>query len=269
VLDQSKSLLVAAIVAVAMMGGSGACVEAPSVESEESELNRELLLEELFDEMPNNLPIPNAHGFAASFSNSGSVDLDNAFFTPQGANGRHCGTCHAPEDGWSINGSTVTALFLATGGTHPIFASHIDTDTPTADMSTVEARWNATTMLRQGKLTRKVKPPENRDYDVIAANDPFGVGTTSSLFWFRRPMPTANLRSSTVNWDGSNTAGTSLVDGLSKQVRGNIPAAQEGPPPSDAIVHEIVDYELQIAHAQIIVQGAGRLDADGARGGPA
>jgi cytochrome c peroxidase len=265
---QFGSLFMVAMAAMAL-GSGGACVEAPAEEPAESELQREVLLEELFDELPNQLPVRNARGFAASFSTSGSVDLDNAFFTPQGTNGRHCGTCHAPDDGWSVNGPTVTALFLATEGMHPIFASNLDTDTPTADMSTIDARWNATTMLRRGMFTRRVSPPVNRDYDVIAAADPFGVGTTSTLFWFRRPMPTANFRSHPVNWDGSNTVGTSLVDGLRRQVRGNIPAAQEGLPPSEAIVEEIVDYELGLAHAQLIVWGAGRLDADGARGGPA
>jgi hypothetical protein len=123
-------------------------------------------------------------------------------------------------------------------------------------------------MLRQGKFTRQVSPPEIRDYDVIAASDPFGVGTTSSLFWFRRPMPTASFRSHTVNWDTANTVGTSLRDGLRKQVVGNVIAAQEGPRPSEAVIDEIVDYELGLSHAQLFLWDAGRLDSDGARGGP-
>jgi hypothetical protein len=259
------------VVAAVAMGGSGACVEAPledPEEPEERELAREILLEELLDEMPNNTPIPNARGFAASFGETGSVDLDNAFFTPQGTNGRHCGTCHTPEDGWSITGRTVTALFHLTGGTHPIFASNLDTDTPTADMSTVEARWSATTMLRQGKFTRRASPPAVRDYEVTAASDPLGVGTTTRLFWFRRPQPTANLRSHNVHWDSALTVGTDLREGLIQQARANIMGPQQGAPAPDEIVHEIVDYERQLSHAQIYLWDAGRLDADGARGGP-
>ncbi|HWO19885.1 MAG TPA: hypothetical protein VNO30_13960 [Kofleriaceae bacterium] len=267
-MNRFESVFVATVAVTVALGG-GACVEVPEAGEAESELSREALLEELYRELPNSLPIANARGFAASFSAAGSVDLDNAFFTPQGKNGRHCGTCHRPEDGWSINGPTVTELFLRTDGLHPIFAGHFDTDTPAAKMDTVEERWNATTMLRQGLFTRLVKPPVSRDYDVTGASDPFGVGTTESLFWFRRPMPTAGLRSHTVNWDGANTVGTSLAEGLKKQARGNIVGAQEGPPPSDAVLQEIADYELGISHAQIIVMGAGRLDADGARGGPA
>jgi hypothetical protein len=173
-----------------------------------------------------------------------------------------------PEDGWSIRPATVVALFNASDGLDPIFVNHLDTDTPTSDMSTVQARWNATTMLRQGKFTRKVSPPAVRDYTVTAASDPFGVGTTSSLWFFRRPLPTANFRSHTVMWDSANTVGTNLRDGLIKQARGNVTGAQQGQPAPDAIIFDIVDFEMAMSNAQLIVNGVGWLDSDGAHGGP-
>ena len=248
----------------------GACVEPPPEleDGQIGQVGQDIFVEEIFGRLPNNVPIPNAHGFAATFASAGYMDLDNAFFTPQGTNGRHCGTCHAPEDGWGMNGATVTALFLLTGGTHPIFANHLDTDTPTADMSTAQARWNATTMLRQGKFTRKVGLPETRDYDLVDTHDPFGVSTPATLFWFRRPMPTASFRSHTVHWDAVNTVGTDLRAGLIKQARGNVIVAQQGQPAPDAVVEEIADYERSLSHAQVYVWGAGWLDAEGARGGP-
>jgi hypothetical protein len=243
----------------------GACTEAELVVDE---TEQDVLAEELFDQLPNNLPLPNEHGFAATFAEAGIVDLENAFFTPQGTNGRHCGTCHAPELGWSMTGAAVTGMFLATGGLHPIFANHLDTDTPNADMSTVEARWSATTMLRQGKFARKVGLPEVRDYDLVAVSDPFGVSTPDKLFWFRRPMPTANLRNHIVHWDSALTVGQDMHAGLMKQARANITAAQQGGQAPEAVVEEIARYEGQLSHAQIIARGAGRLDADGAKGGP-
>jgi hypothetical protein len=244
-----------------------ACEPAPEPAPEKT-LQQASLLEDTFTEMPNSVPVLNAHGFAATFANAGVVDLDNAFFTPQGSNGRHCGNCHAPEAGWSITGAMVTALFHETEGTHPIFVNNLDTDTPTTDMSTVEARWNATTMLRQGKFTRKIAMPATRDFDLVSVADPFGVSTSTSLFFFRRSTPTANFRSHTVMWDGANTVGTDLREGIMKQARGNITGAQQGIPASQATIDEIADYELQISHAQLIVHGVGRLDADGAMGGP-
>jgi hypothetical protein len=241
-----------------------ACAEpAPAVSEDQQGL-----LDEIFDEVPNNLPLLDSGGFAASFHPAGSVDLSNNFFTPQGSNGRDCGTCHAPEDGWSIRPATVALMFLLTGGMDPLFVNNLDTDRPTSDMSTLAARWNATTMLRQGKFTRRVAPPAVRDYDVVAASDPFGVGTTSSLWFFRRPLPTANFRSFTVMWDGANTVGTVLRDGLIKQARSNVTGAQQGTPAADPIIFDMVDYEAAISHAQLIGFRVGRLDSEGAHGGP-
>jgi hypothetical protein len=244
----------------------GACVE-PEAEVAEGRTEQDILVEELFDLMPNNVPFPNADGFAATYSTAGNVNFETAFFTPQGTNGRHCGNCHAPEFGWSLNGPAVTAMFLATNGTHPLFVNNLDTDTPTADMSTVEARWNATTMLRQGKFVRKVPLPATRDYDLVGISDPWGVSTPATLFWFRRPMPAAGLLSHIVHMDSAMTVGTDVRAGLMKQVRANIGAAQQGPAPAEAVVAEIADYERMLSHAQIYLWGAGRLDANGARGG--
>ena len=104
------------------------------------------LLEDFVDRLPNNFPIPNAHGLAASYSTTTApiVPLNNDFFTPKGTNGRDCGTCHAAEDGWSIQPSTVTLMFLLSDGLDPLFVNNLDTDTPTCDMSTTASRWNCT-----------------------------------------------------------------------------------------------------------------------------
>jgi cytochrome c peroxidase len=231
---------------------------------------KEALLEEYVDSLPNNFPIPNARGLAASYSTTTApiVSLDNNFFTPQGTNGRDCGTCHAAENGWTVTPSTVTLMFLLSDGLEPLFVNHLDTDTPTCDMATTQARWDCTTMLRQGLFTRRVAPPATRDYDVIGADDPFGVGTTASLWFFRRPLPTANFKSHTVMWDGANTVGTSLRDGLIRQARSNVTGAQQGAPASDAVIFDIVDYEMGIGHAQTNAIAAGSLTASGAAGGP-
>ena len=107
----------------------GACAEPLDVVEDEGDI----FVEEILDRMPNNVPIPNADGFAAVFAGSGYVDLESNFFTAWGTNGRHCGTCHAPEDGFGLNGSTVTMLFQLTGGTHPLFANNLDSDRPNAE----------------------------------------------------------------------------------------------------------------------------------------
>jgi hypothetical protein len=45
--------------------------------------------------LPNNLSFLNPVGTAATFSNAGSVDLQNAFHTLNGDNPRSCESCHA------------------------------------------------------------------------------------------------------------------------------------------------------------------------------
>jgi hypothetical protein len=250
--------------------GSVACTtESP----EESTNEQDIFIEEFLDEMPNNVPFLNPHGFSAAASTAGFVDLNNEFFNPQGTNGRHCGTCHAPELGWGMNGETATLLFVLTDGLHPLFVENKDTDTPTCDMSTTEARWNCTTMLRQGKFTRSINMPSTltREFDMTAFSDPFGVSTLNARLWFfRRVMPSHTFKTHVTNWDNSNGLNNNVRDGLRAQARGNISGAQSGPTLSidDPIIQAIADYELTLGHAQTYVWGAGKTDAEGALGGP-
>ena len=253
-------------IVVAGLVGSG-CVD---VNEDEDQQN---LIEDKRNQIPNNFLFANEAGFSAAASTAGFVDLDNAFFTPQGSNGRHCGTCHLVEDGWSIAPSTVVQMFNDTDGLHPLFVNHKDTDTPTCDMTTIESRWNCTTMLRQGKFTRSINMPATatREFDMIAVSDPFGVSVLNTRMWFfRRVLPTHTFKTAVTNWDNSNGLNNNVRDGLQNQARGNINGAQDGPllPLGHPILQEIADYQLSLGHAQLIVHGAGRTDDDGAMGGP-
>jgi cytochrome c peroxidase len=49
----------------------------------------------------------------------------NAFFQPLGANGRSCGTCHRPSDGWSLGPATARRLFEASEGRDPLFRRRV------------------------------------------------------------------------------------------------------------------------------------------------
>jgi len=223
--------------------------------------------------LPNNKLFKNPGGFAAAASTEGYIDTSNEFFTPQGSNGRSCVTCHAPEDGWSLNPDTITALFEESDGLAPLFVNNLDTDTPTCDMSTRESRWNCTTMLRQGKFTRNVTLSATAQFSLAAVADPFGVSNvgTRRMWFFRRDIPTHTFKTFVTNWDNSNGSGTSVFDGLRTQARGNIVGAQQGPATTtinDPNVIAIANYELTLGHAQMVVVGVGRLDADGALGGP-
>lgn len=224
--------------------------------------------------VPNNHPVPNAHGFSATYSTQGRVDLAGGFFRPQGTNGRHCGSCHKPEDGWSISAATLQRIFDETGGLDPVF-NLLDADRPDAFPSndalraaTVAQRRAVFSMLLQGKFTRRIALPTGAEFEVIGVDDPFGVSTPTLFWFFRRAMPSANFRSFLVNWDNSNGSGTDLHAGLANQARGNIRNAQQGVP-DEKVVQEIVNYEKSLFHAQLILgEGDLALTDGGAKGGP-
>jgi cytochrome c peroxidase len=223
--------------------------------------------------LPNNFPIPNDAGIAATFSEEGFVDRADEFHTPQGANGRSCATCHVPESGWSITPADIKRRFIATGGLDPLF-NKLDANNPNLDLSTVMKRKQGYSMLLQGLFRRGGAVPGTRDFDVVAVDDPNGVGSTSVISFYRRPLTTANMKLMiVVQWDGRfrfPDEARPLRPQLQAQASGNIRGGQERPaddPPPPELVDAIVDEELQIWHAQLAVPGIGRLDTCGGRGG--
>ena len=220
--------------------------------------------------LQNNFPFVNEAGLAGTFSTTGSVDLDNAFHTAQGSNGRSCQSCHLPEAGWSVRPADVEAMFQATEGTHPIF-NRLDANSPTADLSTPEARYANFSMLRKGLFRRGGALPTGAEFTIVAVDDPLGAGGSPTRFEaFRRPLATANFHiAMNVGWHDQNTNGSGNVHaGLVNQATGNITGAQQGAAPSPATVNAIVAYQEALSFAQLVVKGAGRLDQCGARGGP-
>lgn len=223
--------------------------------------------QELF---PNNQPVWNPGGRSATFSTQGGINLASEFFQAQGTNGRSCLTCHTPQEAWSINPGTIKLLFEKTGGTHPIFNA-LDANNPDLDLSTPEARRAAYSMLlTRGVFRRGGAPRAGAEWELIGVDDPHGFANLNRLVHWRRVMPTINFAvgSATVNWDGGNSIGTDQHAGLVNQAARNITGAQQGPPAPPEVIADIVAFEESLSTAQLIVPGVGRLDADGARGGP-
>ncbi len=225
---------------------------------------------EFQESIPNNHPLRNPGGKAATYSTAGSVDLTGEYFQAQGTNGRSCAACHLPQEAWSINPGTLQHLFDETGGTHPVF-NPLDADNPNVDLSTVEARLKAYSMLlSRGVFRRGGVPRPNSEWELIAVEDPHGFANLNRLVHWRRAMPTINfaLGSATINWDGGNSVGTDVHAGLVNQATRNVTGGQQGQPASPAVIADIVDFEESLFTAQLVVPGVGRLDSDGARGGP-
>lgn len=242
--------------------------------------------------LPNDRRFSNPSGYAATHSTTGSVDLTGPFFQSLGTNGRSCGTCHLPTDGWTIIPENVRERFERTGGTDPIFRTNDGSNSPTADVSTVAKRRTAYSMLLTKGLIRVSNPvPAGADYTLVAVDDPYHHASAADVSTFRRPLPTANLGAiSTVMWDGRETQTTIATDpdlmgcslpptapkcwksivtdlrtqsndatlGHAQATLGLVPAQQD----------RIVAFENSLFFAQVFDVDANELTSKGAHGGP-
>jgi cytochrome c peroxidase len=232
----------------------------------------------------------NRDGVALTVNVTGApvVDPDGPFSRALGTNGRSCATCHVPEAGMAITPPLVRRAFDESDGTAPIFRTNDGATSPAADVSTVEARRRAYALLLDRALIRVGLPtPAGAEFSLAGVEDPYGFASATELSLFRRPLPAANLAFlSTVMWDGRETfrcaPGLPCSDAggqstgfatvhfdLADQANGaTLGHAQAAAPLGDAEREAIVAHESALFTAQIVDDDAGRLDADGAQGGP-
>jgi cytochrome c peroxidase len=236
-------------------------------------------------QLPNMLPFPNPTGFAATFSTTGKVDLQGPFFQSLGTNGRSCGSCHQPSDGWTVIPSHLQARFDASGGTDPIFRTVDGSNAPNLDVSTEDARRNAYSMLlTKGLIRIGIGIPAGAEFDLVAVDDPYGYASASQLSLFRRPLPSTNLKFlSTVMWDGretfkdasssncvigtTNCFATIHFDLADQSNSATLTHAQGANPLTEAQREAIVAFESTLFTAQLHDDDAGPLGARGALGG--
>lgn len=221
---------------------------------------------------PNMQSFPDPTGEIRTFSTAGGIDLNNPFFQSLGTNGRTCVTCHQPSDGWSVTPAHVQARFDLDGGLDPIFSTNDGSNSPNADVSTLEARRQAYSMLLSKGLIRVgIGVPSNAEFELIGVDDPYGYASAAELSLFRRPLPSTNLSFlATVMWDGRETfAGQSIHFDLSDQANGaTLGHAAAFNPLTQEQREAIVDFETSLYTAQSRDGAAGNLDAQGGRGGP-
>jgi cytochrome c peroxidase len=208
-------------------------------------------------------------GFAESFHTSGAIDRTNPFFQVLGTNGRSCATCHDSRTDWTMTPTLARILFLESDGTAPLFRQVDETVRPDSDISTREAREDAFKMLlTKGvtRFTRTIKP--TAEFEVVSVDDPYGWSTTAAFSNFRRIPPTVNeAHQSSITWTGGpadvHTAIASLFVGATK-FHGETTLTV---PPETA--NAAADFLMGLSFAQTFDWFAGRLDAAGAKGGPA
>lgn len=91
---------------------------------------------------------PDPSGLLSTITLDGNpLDLSNPFFQSLGTNGRSCSSCHVASSAWTITPSEVQLRFALTAGLDPIFRTVNGSNSPNADVSTVQARLKAYSML--------------------------------------------------------------------------------------------------------------------------
>jgi cytochrome c peroxidase len=216
--------------------------------------------------------VVNSAGVAETFHASGVIDRTNPFFESMGTNGRSCETCHDARSAWTTSAQVMTQLFESTAGTHPLFVSLHDSgnrpDAPTGNLNDKRAAFKTLLDFGVHRFTRTNHV--GVDYDVIAVDDPWGWSTTASFSNFRRAgtnMGNVNRVASSTTTGTPNPTIRTQLEGLMNGATG-FHAQTTVPVPQEKRVAG-ADFMLGLSFAQSIANGAGALDAAGARGGPA
>ena len=214
------------------------------------------------------LAASNDAGIAATFSTLGPIDFNNAFFRSDiSPVGRSCATCHDPSSGWTVSADLAKATFNETGGTDPLFRIHDTGTRPDAPTGTKrERRETYRPMWEHGLIRFEQSIPATAEFEIVSVDDPYGFGTPADSTRFRRPNPMSNEAFvASVTW----TAGGLPVP-LFLQILFPVAVTFHGagPTPDPALSVEAANLSLSVFHAQVIDRKAGRLDAEGAHGGP-
>jgi cytochrome c peroxidase len=270
----SVSIMRKSVLSVLALGAIG-CTAEPTYSTTDELLKRNNGF------LPNGTMIPNEHGHCSTVSATGGVDLNNEFFQDLGANGRRCVSCHLPTAGWSVTPEQLQDTFdKSNGGVDDtdnfglaaVFRLNDGANRPDADVSTLEARREAYSMLlTKGLIRVGIGVPTGAEFTLIAVDDPYGYASAKELSLFRRPLPSANLKFvSAVMWDGREVDPArpgihfSLIQQANDATQGHAGAET---PLTDAQRESIVAFEMSLAMAQESDNGAGNLSSNGATGG--
>jgi len=206
-----------------------------------------------------------ASGTIATFSQE-QIDDSSPFFAKLGTNDRTCASCHDAADGMSITPTHLQQRFQSTQGADPVFRAIDGANCPSADVSTLDAKTSAYSLLLNSGLIRITLPvPANADFSILSITDPYQCPetTVSQPSLYRRPLPATNLKFlSGIMWDGREP------DLQTQAKNATLVHAQSGAPPSDAQLQQIVSLESALFTAQSEDSLAGDLTAQGANGGP-
>ena len=215
-------------------------------------------------------PFPNPSGVLATIGTNGA-EAGNPFFQELGTNGRSCATCHRPAQAWTITPAELQDRFTRTDGLDPIFRPNDGSNCEGADVSTVRTRRGAfSLLLAKGLIRVGMDVPVGAEFTIVDVDDPYRCGAPiTSASMYRRPLPTTNLKFlSAVMWDGRQSKPGFVRDGLISQAVDAVTGHAQGPLPTPAQVHAIVDFEMGLFSTQVADSSAGSLTDGVAHSGP-
>jgi len=216
----------------------------------------------------------NRAGVAEAYSPLGTLaelEATNPFFADLGTNGRTCASCHGFEGGWTT--SHADELWADSHGTDPLFMVTFDIGKcASSDISTRSKRRSAMQLtLERGSVRagqQRIQP--TAEFEVTSFDDPYNCpeNTLTAINGYRKPNPlTSGSQKTSVTWaPGPQPDMRASLKGLF--VGATLFHGATTVVPSVEDQESATDFMLFNYFAQIEDNLAGRLDADGARGGP-
>lgn len=225
---------------------------------------------------------PDPTGFFDTLNKAGEIDRRSPFFQSLGTNGRTCGTCHLPEQAFTLTAAGANETFIRTRGRDPLFAPVDGANCPNARRDDAASH---SMLLKHGLFRIGIPLPANAEFTISVVHDPYGCAISrdpktggEDISVYRRPIPTTNLSFlSDVMSDGRETIAplgqkATFPANLQTDLRQQAADATTGhaqalKPPTAKELTAIVNFELSLNTAQSFDLRARRLTADGALGG--
>jgi cytochrome c peroxidase len=222
-------------------------------------------------------------GVFQTLGGMGGFDRRSFFFQSLGTNGRTCGTCHLPNQAFTLSAAAAGLTFALTQGRDPLFAPVDGANCPNAQAWDPSAH---SLLLKNGLFRISLPLPATAQFTVTVIHDPYGCAITMNpntgqeeISVYRRPLPATNLSYlSDVMSDGRETvaslgAESTLLANLQTDLKqqatdATLTHAQAQSPPTDAQLTDIVNFELGTYTAQALDWTTGPLSLAGALGGP-
>lgn len=233
--------------------------------------------------LPKLFPARDPSGLLETYHGTGSLDTNGPFFQSLGTNGRSCATCHVPANAFGLSATRAESVYERTHGRNPLFATVDGAACPTPAAG---HPLNFDLLRRYGLFRIALPLAPNPQFTISVVQDPYGCALVTdpasgvvTVSVYRRPLPATNLDFLTaVQFDGRETVAplndprtyvSNLMTDLKHQaLDATMGHAQASVAPTDAQLKQIVLFEASLSSAQAVDGDAGRLDSEGATGGP-